>query len=62
MVKLAPGFKRITVQRPMVIRKGNVVKVCYFYQGMKECFGAMCYWQKVGKCPIYEKLYGKKAK
>ncbi len=55
-MKLAPGFKRVVPQRPMVVRKGDVVKVCYFYQGMKECLGTACYWQKIGRCPIFERL------
>ncbi len=59
-MRIGGGFKRLAPERPMVIRKGNVVEVCYFYQGMGECFGARCYWLKIGRCPIYERLYGKK--
>ncbi|HIQ50027.1 MAG TPA: hypothetical protein EYH56_02410 [Nanoarchaeota archaeon] len=61
-MRIGTGFKKITIKRPVVVREGDVVKVCYFYQGMRECLGFTCYWQKVGKCPIFEKLYKKNAK
>jgi hypothetical protein len=61
-MRLAPGFKKITPKKPVVVRKGDVVQICYFYQGMKECLGALCYWQRVGRCPIYEKLQKQRAK
>ncbi len=45
-------FKKLKPLRPTVIRKGYVVKTCYYYNGTKKCLGPRCYWQKIGKCPI----------
>lgn len=52
-------FKKLKPLRPTVIRKGIVVKTCYYYNGTKKCLGARCYWAKVGKCPIRVKLNAK---
>jgi hypothetical protein len=49
-------FKKLKPLRPTVIRKGEVVKVCYYHKGTKKCLGARCYWAKVGKCPILTRI------
>ncbi len=59
-MRLAPGFKKVTPKKPSVVRKGNVVQVCHLYEGMGECLGALCYWQRVGRCPIFEKLQSRR--
>ena len=49
-------YGRIAPKRPVVQRKGNKVVKCTFYKDMKRCFGLRCFWPRVGKCPIYERL------
>jgi len=49
-------YGRISPKRPVVQRKGDKVVKCMFYNGMKRCFGMRCFWPRVGKCPIYERL------
>lgn len=49
-------FRRIEPRRPTVVRKGNIVQVCYLYKNMNQCLGPQCFWPKVGKCPIYNRL------
>ena len=49
-------FRKLKPKRPVVIRNGNTVKVCYYYQGTKTCLGPLCYWNKIGKCPIFVRL------
>lgn len=48
-------FRKLKPQRPTVIRKGDVVKTCYYFNGMKQCLGPLCFWPRVGSCPIMEK-------
>ncbi len=55
-MKLSPNFKKITPKKPMVIRKGDVVERCFLYEQTGQCLGPLCYWQRIGVCPIYEKL------
>ena len=55
-------FRKLKPQRPTVIRKGDKVKTCYYYNGMKQCLGARCFWQKIGDCPIQERLIKKMRK
>jgi hypothetical protein len=61
VIGVAHLFRKITPKRPMVIRNKNTVKVCFLWQGIKECLGPLCYWQKVGRCPIYIRLRKKEA-
>ncbi|MFQ6020541.1 MAG: hypothetical protein ACE5J4_00780 [Candidatus Aenigmatarchaeota archaeon] len=49
-------FRRLSLKRPVVIRKGNRVQTCYYYKDLKRCLGSRCFWQKVGVCPIYNRL------
>ena len=49
-------FKKLKPQRPTVIRIGDIVKTCYYYEGTKTCLGPRCFWQKVGDCPIRDRL------
>ncbi len=56
---LSKNFRKITPKRPVVIRIGNRVQTCYFYQGMKECLGNQCFWPRVGICKFYNRLNGK---
>ena len=51
-------YKKIKLKRPMVIRKGDKVKECYFYKGTKTCLGPRCFWPKVGTCPHLAKANG----
>ena len=51
-----PMFRRLELKRPAVVRKGNVVKQCFYYEGTKQCLGPMCLWPKVGVCPIFNRL------
>jgi len=53
------GYRRLVPKRPTVIRKGDVVKKCFYYNGMKQCLGVRCYWPKVGQCEIYKKLFSR---
>ncbi len=46
----------------MVIRKGDKVKECYYYKGMKTCLGPQCLWPRVGTCPIFNRLKVRRAK
>jgi hypothetical protein len=55
-------FKRIQPKRPMVKRKGNKVLICHYHKGMKQCLGAQCFWQRVGTCPIYNRIKGQKSR
>jgi len=52
-------FKKLKLQRPTVIRVGEVVKTCYYYNGTHQCLGVRCFWPTVGKCPIYNRLKSK---
>jgi hypothetical protein len=49
-------FKKLKPQRPVVIRNRDTVKVCYYYKGTKNCLGPLCYWVKVGRCPIFNRI------
>ena len=51
-----PMFRKLTLVRPTVVRKGDTVKVCHYFNGTKQCLGPRCFWPKVGKCPIYNKI------
>ncbi|MBN2203239.1 MAG: hypothetical protein JW700_03585 [Candidatus Aenigmarchaeota archaeon] len=55
-------FRKIKPKRPVVIRNGNVVNVCYYFQGTKTCLGPMCYWLKIGKCNVCKKKKSRNAK
>ncbi len=52
-------YRQLTPKRPVVIRRGEAVKKCFYFDGIKSCMGTQCYWPKVGICPIYERLYSK---
>lgn len=56
---LSKNFRKITPKRPVVVRVGSSVKICYLYKGMKECLGNQCLWARVGTCKIYTRLNGK---
>ncbi len=49
-------FRKLKPRRPSVVRKGDNVKVCHYYNGMKQCLGPTCFWQQVGICPIYNRV------
>ena len=53
------GYGRLEPQRPTVVRKGDVVKSCFYYKGMNQCLGVRCYWPTVGSCSIYDKVHGR---
>lgn len=55
-------FRKLSPKRPTVIRKGDKVKECYYYKGMKQCLGVQCFWPRVGICPIYDRVNKRKAK
>ena len=55
-------YRKVQFKRPTVVRKGNVVKVCYLHKELGQCLGPQCYWLKIGKCPFYNKIYSKKFK
>lgn len=54
-------FRKIKPKRPVVIRNGNTVKVCYYFQGTKTCLGPLCYWLRIGKCNVCTRFKVKKA-
>ena len=53
-------FRKLKPQRPTVIRVGDIVKTCYYYKGTKTCLGPLCFWIKVGNCPIFNRMKNKK--
>jgi hypothetical protein len=54
------GYGKLEPKRPTVIRKGDVVKKCFYFQGMcGQCLGVRCYWPKVGSCEIYKKKFSR---
>ncbi len=53
-------FRKLKPQRPTVIRVKDTVKTCYYYKGTKTCLGPLCFWIKVGFCPIYNRLKRRK--
>jgi len=53
-------FRKLKPKRPVVIRNGDKVKECFYFRGTHRCIGPLCYWLKVGVCPIYNKINGKK--
>ena len=53
------GYKRLMPKRPTVIRKGDVVKKCFYQKGMGHCLGVRCYWPKVGTCDIYKRKFSR---
>lgn len=52
-------FRRLEPKKPAVTRVGDNVRECFFYNGMKECLGVRCYWPRVGKCPIFDRIVAK---
>lgn len=52
-------FRRLEPKKPAVLRVGDNVKDCFFYNGMGECLGVRCYWPRVGKCPIFDRIVAK---
>ncbi|MFQ6009856.1 MAG: hypothetical protein ACE5J7_01920 [Candidatus Aenigmatarchaeota archaeon] len=55
-------YRKIEPKRPSVIRKGDKVKKCFYFQGMKQCLGVRCYWPRVGMCAIWDKINKNKRK
>ena len=51
------GYGRVTPKRPTVVRRGDTVKKCFYYDGLHQCLGTQCYWPTVGKCEIYNRLF-----
>lgn len=49
-------FNRISLKRPSVVRRGDKVMECHYWNGMHQCLGPQCFWPKVGVCPIFNKL------
>jgi len=56
------GFNKLEHKRPAVVRKGDVVKKCFYWEGTHQCLGSQCYWPTVGHCPIFSRLKMRKAK
>ncbi|NOZ81801.1 MAG: hypothetical protein GXO63_01490 [Candidatus Micrarchaeota archaeon] len=57
---LHKSFKKLAPRRPAVVRKKDVVEVCYLYQRTRECLGPMCLWPRIGKCKIFSRKFGAK--
>lgn len=55
-------YKKIEPKRPTVIRDGDKVRTCYYFNGMKQCLGVRCFWPRVGSCAIMEKVNKKNGK
>ena len=53
-------FRKLKPQRPTVVRTGDIVRTCFYYKGTKTCLGPVCYWIKVGECPIFNKFKNKR--
>jgi hypothetical protein len=53
-------FRKLKPQRPTVIRTGDIVRTCFYYKGTKTCLGPVCYWIKVGECPIFKRIKNKR--
>jgi hypothetical protein len=51
-------FRTLKPQRPTVIRKGNVVHLCHYYNGTKQCLGPRCLWIQVGTCKFHKRAKG----
>lgn len=49
-------FRKLKPQRPTVVRRGDKVLTCHYYNGMKQCLGPICFWQQVGVCPIFNRV------
>ena len=49
-------YRKIEPKRSSVIRKGDKVKKCFYFNGMKQCLGVRCYWPRVGTCQIWDKI------
>jgi len=49
-------FRKLKPKRPTVIRNGDKVKTCYYYANTKRCLGSLCFWQKVGTCPFFNRI------
>ena len=45
----------VKIRKPVVSRKGRVVKNCNFYKSTGQCFGTRCFWTKNGDCPFFNK-------
>ncbi|MFH1473980.1 MAG: hypothetical protein ABIE55_03735 [Candidatus Aenigmatarchaeota archaeon] len=55
-------FRKLKPKRPVVIRNCNTVKVCYYHKGTKTCLGPLCYWLRIGRCPIHDRIIIKRGK
>ncbi len=53
-------FRKLKPQRPTVIRVKDTVKTCFYYKGTKTCLGPLCFWIRVGNCPIFNRLKNRK--
>lgn|GEM_PF-1495796 len=45
----------VKIRKPVVSRKGRVVKECSFFKSTGQCFGTRCFWTKNGECPFFKK-------
>ena len=52
-------FRKLEPKRPTVLRRGDLVHKCFFHEGMGECLGVRCYWPRVGKCLIFDRIVSK---
>jgi hypothetical protein len=50
----------VKIRKPVVKRKGRVVKDCNFFKSTGQCFGTRCFWTKNGECPFFKKNNGAK--
>lgn len=55
-----PFYGRVETKKPAVVRKGDCVKKCFFWNGAKQCLGVQCFWSRVGTCSVYSKIRGKR--
>ena len=53
-----PDYMRVQSKKPTVVRKGDKVKRCFFFDGTGDCLGIRCFWASVGSCPTFTKIHG----
>ena len=55
-----PFYARVDLKRPAVMRVGDNVKKCFFWEGTKQCLGPQCFWAKVGTCSVMNRIKRKR--
>lgn len=48
-------FRKLKPLRPTVIRVGDKVQTCHYYNELKHCIGPRCFWSQIGTCKFYNR-------